>query len=248
MSESRSKAFGVITDARVSLMIPEDFYLVSVNNDVTPYEVTAELAPGCHIPLVLKQMIEVIYLVKVRNDIDFVFKVTANGIDMTLAGNMSPEEASSLWKFKLEEARKAYEASDAYIAAQLKRVEAVKKSQERVNYLLEIIHDPSLQQDQQRLGRWVQEFSLLNDDIDINFDKEELANLFESLGYKHNEFVGCKPEEFAGNEDMKFRWAMGQAIDHLRKGMPIHPVIGDRAAGIAPTKPTIGPVPDSVNN
>lgn len=80
---------------------------------------------------------------------------------------------------------------------------------------------------------WLNSFVEDADDVDIDWNKatglrrggkEWLATLFISAGYRESDLVGEPAESFNTRERMG-RYIVGQAIHHLRQGMPPHPVL-----------------------
>lgn len=152
--------------------------------------------------------------VKKHQDVQFTF----NGIDILVRPYDSTDDIDAQWKSKSDKRRKEYLESDEYKKHKADQEARNKKDQIKINILIEALN---LEMDQKELVSWCGVFAEINDNIHLKYDKEAIANVLKSNGYKSGGFIGAdmnRKDNFAG-------WLIGQSIEMLESGMPIHPQI-----------------------
>lgn len=215
--------------------------LVQSDRDATLFLTTIE-EPGAHIPTVLakceimlvgmQQMFGWESKLNVRaNDIDTEIRVTREEAEHIIRHRPAP--AITKWEAKFhelcEERSRAYRETDAYKQAEAARVKQALEDQSKIDLLIAGFPKGGYEIE---LLEWLVEFAAINDNIRLTFDKKHVASLFEAEGYVNNDSVISDEELKAGLElpnSLRGRWAIGQAINHLSRGMPIHQMIGYRA-------------------
>lgn len=71
---------------------------------------------------------------------------------------------------------------------------------------------------------WIGMFSVANDHVGVQFDKQALAEKLVAAGYIRNAEVGNDPLEIADSTSRQAAWVIGQVIDGLMMGHYVHPV------------------------
>ena len=69
---------------------------------------------------------------------------------------------------------------------------------------------------------WIGRFAELNDHVDLYVNRAALVAKLEAVGYTDNAEVGNSPEEIRSNKAKLARYIIGQSINCLRQGMPVH--------------------------
>jgi hypothetical protein len=222
---TRKELVNLVARSAEKLNLQVEFFIVSVLADSS--EAYVELHAGSNIPVSMQQMVKILKHLQDTKDLTIAFCLKANGVELILLPDMNPDNMDELWKATMAKARDEYEASPAYVEYQRRRAIKDKEDQAEANTMLAKFDE--VVKDKAQLAQWMHDFALVNDNISVVFDKNQLADKLEANGYVINEFVGVPAADF--NADMAFRWAVGQAIDHLRRNMPIHPALSDHFIG-----------------
>jgi len=182
----------------------------------------AEPDAGCHINTVCKDAIQVASDAKVK--VTFIF----NDIEIIAADGDLPEQLAT--NYSNESDRRAHEwrESDAGKKYEAEQHQRLIELQVKIDGMLAEFDEVSGLQP--KLIEWVGRFAELNDHIKLNFDKLALAAKMEAAGYEESAEVGQNPEAIRIDKTKMARYIIGQAINHLRSGMPIHPMCSQFAA------------------
>lgn len=70
---------------------------------------------------------------------------------------------------------------------------------------------------------WVCEMQEPSDHVGVIVRRETIVSAFEKAGYVAG--ANCGPDYRPGNRDNMFRYLVGQALDGLKNGPAIHPII-----------------------
>lgn len=80
--------------------------------------------------------------------------------------------------------------------------------------------------------QWLQPFVEAAEHVAvIGTDFPRVASVLEASGWKANEACGL-PHSSYEDPNVLGRWIIGQAIDMLRKNIPPHPLLAERALGL----------------
>ena len=233
-SITRKELVNLVARSAEELNLYIEFFVVSVLEDSS--EAYVELHAGSNIPESMKQIVMVLKHLHDTKDLTIAFCLKANGIEFVIRHDMNPDEMLGMWQAATKKARDEYEASPAYVEYQRRRAIKDKEDQAEANTMLAKFDE--VVKDEAQLAQWMHDFALVNDNISVVFDHNALADKLEANGYVINEFVGVPAADF--NADMAFRWAVGQAIDHLRRNMPIHPALSNHFIGRKLERPKRG--------
>lgn len=231
---TRKELVNLVVRSAEELNLQVEFFIVSVLADSS--EAYVELHAGSNIPVSMQQMVKILKHLQNTKDLTIAFCLKANGAELILLPDMNPDDMEELWKATMARARAEYEATPAYAEHQRRRAIKDKEDQAEADALLAKFDE--VVKDKAQLAQWMHDFSIVNDNIGVTFDHNALADKLEDNGYVINEFVGVPAADF--NADMAFRWAVGQAIDHLRRNMPIHPALSNHFIGRKLERPKRG--------
>lgn len=218
--------------------------LVQSDRDATLFLTTIE-EPGAHIPTVLAKCENMLAVMQQMFGWESKLNVRANDIDVEVRLtrdeaariiNHRPSPAVTKWESRFhelcEERSREYRETDAYKQAEAVRVKLAQLDQVQIDRLIQIFPADGYESD---LLQWIGDFAAINDNNRLHFDHEFVAKLLIAEGYVRNDSVLTREQIDAGEqlpESLHGRWLIGQAIDHLMRGMPIHPAIGERAAAL----------------
>lgn len=233
-SITRKELVNLVARSAKELNLYIEFFVVSVLEDSS--EAYVELHAGSNIPECMKQIVMVLKHLHDTKDLTIAFCLKANGIEFVIRHDMNPDEMLGMWQAATKKAREEYEASPAYAEYQRRRAIKDKEDQAEADALLAKFDE--VVKNKTQLAQWMHDFALVNDNIGVIFDKNQLADKLEAAGYVNGEFVGVPASDF--NADMALRWAVGQAIDHLRRNMPIHPALSNHFIGRKLERPKLG--------
>jgi hypothetical protein len=186
----------------------------------------AEAASGSHILAVCRAAAQMVAELQVEVAFDF------NGITLVAIKGGSAEQLAA--QFTADSNRRARD----WQASAEGQQQAAKQQQERtqlqfkVDELLAVFD--TVVGVQSTLVDWLGQFSELNDYMGLVFDKSALVAKLEAAGYAENAEVGKgSPKEFLTDKAKMARYIVGQAINNLRSGMPVHPICSRFAAEYA---------------
>ncbi len=172
---------------------------------------------GCHI---LAACTEAVKLATTKDAlVDFKF----NDIDLRAAPNSEPSTLAEQYSAECEKRREAYQKSAAGIAAARAQEDRLIRAQACVCGLVATLADVLREKPLPVVMAWLDDFTTHADHIGVEYDRTEVATIFEQAGYKSDEGVGNPPEWFNTQERMG-RYIIGQAINCLRMGMGPHPI------------------------
>lgn len=178
---------------------------------------TFDPSPGTHIREACKEAAAM--AINKNSAVEFEF----NGITVTATPQSSPASIEADWNSKMEADSKAYRESPEYAAAQQRRAEQVKTSQNVVNCFIDGIEQVLATCSTDDILKYFKPFVEAADDVDVKFDKSKLSDLLEQYGYKDGMHVGKPQEDFNDKETMA-QYILGQVVSCLRRGMPPHPI------------------------
>lgn len=179
--------------------------------------VRAAAAPGASLHTACEEAIKLAGLRKCEVVFDF------NGVEIFAKESDSPKNLVQQfmaqhhqrvedWNNSEEGKRSAQEAQGRLDCAQA-----------RVNLLLWRL--PSAVGSTETLVEWIGEFASINDHAGLKFDKRALADTLTAAGYSRGALVGEDPASIQKSPEKMAQYIVGQAIDHLSVGMPLHPAL-----------------------
>lgn len=154
---------------------------------------------------------------KLRRRVIFDF----NGIKIKVVQSSTSTDLVKFYQTEQARHQEAYLKSDEYkqvqVAQEANRLSLQKKVDELMLELksLVITDDTAV--------KWVGDFADVNDHCGIKYDKGEIISILKEAGYRANAAVGnmdCKVIPY-----LAAAYIVGQAMDCLYKGMPIHPIL-----------------------
>lgn len=145
-------------------------------------------------------------------------KFTFNGEDVFVCPANSIPSINNQYKKLVDKNYQRYIKSDEYKKHQKEQEKRNKRDQEKIDILLNQLH-PKM--DQHEVVIWCGVFAEVNDNIDLKYNKQEIADVLKANGYKSNDCIGADMED----KDNFAKWLVGQSISMLESGMPIHPQI-----------------------
>lgn len=101
------------------------------------------------------------------------------------------------------------------------RQASLEQAQAKVNALLSELPQATTAS---AVVKWVGAFAAANDHVGLVFDKQALVRQLESFGFEANAEVGSSASSLQSDPGKYARYIVGQAMDFLNAGMPIHPV------------------------
>jgi hypothetical protein len=141
-----------------------------------------------------------------------------NGILIKTAENSTVDQLNNFYHLELERNHEIYINSDEYKELEKKRQAKTLKDQNSLNKLISELDDIISNED--NLIAWLGSFSYLNDNLQINFNKEEIIQKLEESGYKRNVYTN---ENFVKDDkNICAKWLIGQALDNLHSGRRVH--------------------------
>lgn len=143
-----------------------------------------------------------------------------NGVEMMVTKNNTNDELIREFHNKVAIKQEKYLNSTQYKIDTKQRVDKVQKLQTHIDKLLSELK--SLTVNKSNIIKWIGEFAAINDDVDLIYDKNEIVSFLKEAGYKRNDEVGNAAVHT--NSTIYAKWLIGQAIDNLESGMPIHPI------------------------
>jgi len=153
------------------------------------------------------------------DDVTFDF----NGVDMCVNDKMTPDDAYHQFTEGLKKNAEAHRNSPKGKKSEAEQQRKIQYEQDVIDDLLEMLPH-ILEQDLDAVVKWVGKFAALNDNINLKFDRQGLADIFKQAGFKSNAYVGDPDVKDLRDLDKSAHWLVGQAIDNLEQGMPIHPM------------------------
>lgn len=185
----------------------------------TDRTIKLDVMGGSHIS---KCIIEAIEIAKsTRKEVEFDF----NGVNLKVTKDSSAELVAKWWDDEIDRQRQEYLASPAYKELCAKRESKRALDQAKIDELVDRLENGRMSED--ALVAWVGEFAEINDDIGLNIHKDSVLKALTAAGYKRNECVG--DENVKTVKTIFAKWLIGQAIDNLENGMPIHPIASNFA-------------------
>lgn len=191
----------------------------------TPGFWRAEAGAGSHIKVACTAAIQVATKEKVEVSFNF------NGVEIVAVEGDSPEKLEALFKNELDRQAREWQESEAgkkYAADQRLKLEKLQSSIDELLAEFDTVSGV-----QSKLVDWVGRFSELNDHTGLNFDNHALSEKLQAAGYEENAEVGKDSESILADKAKMARYIIGQAINNLRSGMPIHPICSKFAADYA---------------
>ncbi len=146
-----------------------------------------------------------------------------NGVVISVVPMANPTLVEESVHQKLREAAEAWKQSPAGIAYAEKQQYETKKRQQVIDNLLQDFYTSVAQE--ASLVVWVGKFAAANDWIGVHFNNQGVADNLKAFGYVRNDCVGIGKIACASSRRIFARLLIGQAIDHLESGMPIHPAL-----------------------
>lgn len=176
--------------------------------------IRVEAYPGCEITRTCASAIAMAAEHKLPVQFDF------NGVLIKATASDEVEGLVSKWRAELDAKAAEYKASPE---GQRRAEEDRQRQAEREATANQLIADlPTALTSEATTVAWVGKFAEVSDYIGLTDDKQAVAAAFESAGYIRNDCVGNPAVKT--NKTVFARWLVGQAIDHLQKGMGIHQV------------------------
>lgn len=149
---------------------------------------------------------------------------TFNGIELTVNADSVPEAVRATFLRLVDEAAVRYKLSPEYKEAQNKRQIALLEQQLKIDQLMRDFDTRCITPE--ATVEWVGDFAAINDDSGLVFDRKSLIEKLEALGYEANAYVG---EDATSNKIAGAKYIVGQALDHLSRDFPMHPMLADFA-------------------
>lgn len=180
---------------------------------------------GCDIHSVCVEAIQL----AVRNKMKVEFQF--NGVDIIVTENDTPDDVVAEFLNELDRRANIWKESEAgkqYAKEQAQKLDILQHAVDEMLYVFDEIST-----DTGKLIAWVGRVAELNDHIGLKFDKLELAKKMEALGYVENEEVGTRSVDIQQSKLRMARYIIGQAINNLKSGMPIHPMCSKFATDYA---------------
>ena len=139
------------------------------------------------------------------------------------------EGVLSRWWSAMDANAKAYRESPEGVAAEAERQRVKEEHQKNVTRLIQELEDAGWWSTEQTL-RWVASFADAADHIDLEWNREAVAERLERWGWRCNDALGHDPQEYKEDLELRARWIMGQVISGIRGpvGSP-HPICGECA-------------------
>ena len=147
-------------------------------------------------------------------------KFNFNGVDLEINESTEPHRIIRQYHNMLEERHNAYlnspEGKQAELAATIRK----QQNNDELNDMLSNFENAAGHPD--TLIEWLGAFSLINDHIGMEWDKQKLIKDLTDLGYKSNDCVG---DNHVSTDKVIFaRWLVGQCISTLESMGAIHPI------------------------
>lgn len=192
----------------------------------TDRTIKLDVMGGSHIS---KCIIEAIEIAKLTvKEIEFKF----NGVNLKVNKDSSVEMVAKWWDDELERQRQEYLASKEYKDMCSARESKRALDQAKIDEMVERLEKIRMSEDD--LVAWVGKFADINDNIGLNIHSRTVVKALTDAGYRRNECVGF--EEVKTVKTVFAKWLIGQAIDNLESGMPIHPIASNFAKTYARMK------------
>lgn len=154
-----------------------------------------------------------------------------NGHSITVTKDSDPEECVLRFQEEVDREQEEWQKSPEGIASEQRRLQNIKDTQIQIDALLAEL--PNVIENPNSLVAWVGAFARVNDVSDVNVHAEQIINQLEAVGYQANDEVGSSCEELMADKQRGARYIVGQALDHLHSGMPMHPILSEFATRYA---------------
>jgi hypothetical protein len=147
--------------------------------------------------------------------------MTFNGIKLSIASDSKKEDVVTRYHAEQDKKAEEYHNSPEGKAAAEKYRQQNDRDQQRITSLVQSLPD-AIKSGEAAVVKWVGDFSEVNDNINMNYDKVAIAEALKAAGYKNNGRVG--DPEVKTNPTAFAEWLVGLAINNLEAGIPIHPI------------------------
>ncbi|NNM75098.1 hypothetical protein [Enterovirga aerilata] len=175
------------------------------------------IPPGTHIDHAATLLVEA-----ARASADGEAWATFNGIDIRACGSSDSAEIVRQWRAESDRQDEAYRQSPEGRAAAARSAAEVEELQERHDALvheLASIHPA----DHVALLDWLCRLQPCSDRVGVRVDSDTIVKVLEQAGYRANANVG--PAYRPDDRENVFRYLVGQALDGLKNGPAIHPIL-----------------------
>lgn len=196
------------------------------NNRETAHTIKLDVMCGSHVSKCITEAIELAK--STRKEVEFDF----NGVNLKVTKDSSAELVAKWWDDEMERQRQEYRASKEYKDMCSARESKRALDQAKIDEMVERLEKIRMSEDD--LVAWVGKFADINDDIGLNIHSRTVVKALTDAGYRRNECVGF--EEVKTVKTVFAKWLIGQAIDNLENGMPIHPIASNFAKTYAGMK------------
>lgn len=179
--------------------------------------IRVEASPGSHIRTVCEEAVKLAALRKCDVVLDF------NGIEIFAKESDDPSQLEQGFLTQCHQRTEAWNNSQEGMASAQQAQKRLELAQALVNVLLSRL--PSAMGSTETLVEWVGEFASVNDHTGLKFDKQALADTLTAAGFSRGALVGEDPASIQKSPKKMAQYIVGQAIDHLCEGMPMHPAL-----------------------
>lgn len=176
-----------------------------------------ETQPGQHIKNACEEAKNL--AIKHNTKVEFDF----NGVTLYCNPDSDLAFVEECFNVALRENREKYLQSNEYKELQQKQAEELELHQDNIDCLMISFYHVVNHSNLDSIMTWLKQFTENADYIGVTYDKEYIADFFESNGFKENEYVGEDKDFFKYKSNMA-HYIIGQAINCLRIGMPPHPI------------------------
>lgn len=142
-----------------------------------------------------------------------------NGVDLIVQENDLQADVRKRFEDEQKRQQQEYQKTDAYAEKVKQQKERADTTQNKVNTMLNQL---GLITTEAELVSWIGDFSAINDHVDVDIAPQFIIEHLETLGYERNDCVNHP--DVRHDSTVFARWLIGQALDCLHRGMPVHPV------------------------
>lgn len=144
-----------------------------------------------------------------------------NGIELVISPDSNKDDVIASYFMECDKREGAYRESPQGQAQARRALRQKLRDQRSINVLIGAL--PAIAtRGGADLVKWIGEFSSINDNAALTFDKGAIVEVLKAAGYKRGENVS---NPAVHTDRLAFeRWLVGQAMGNLEDGLPIHPI------------------------